>query len=162
MDVARWEQALNGKAVRILHSINDGEYGGETIAIWDENKGSIVYHYFTTAGSSTTGTMVFKDGKMVTNETVSGSAGGVTEVRGTAEIGTDGTFRMKTEYLKEGKWQPARCDLPRRRDRAGGVQVTLDCEPGSPLMIQSLAVIAGNVFWTGLWLSYKLIDRRGS
>ena len=26
IDVARWERALNGKAVRILHSINDGEY----------------------------------------------------------------------------------------------------------------------------------------
>ncbi len=25
-----------------------------------------------------------------------------------------------------------------------------------------LAVIAGNVSWTGLWLGYKLIDRRGS
>ena len=27
-DVQRWELALNGQAVRILHSIADGEYGG--------------------------------------------------------------------------------------------------------------------------------------
>lgn len=26
VDVARWERALNGKAIRILHSINDGTY----------------------------------------------------------------------------------------------------------------------------------------
>lgn len=120
VDVARWERALNGKAVRILHSINDGEYGGETIATWDEKKKSVVYHYFTTAGFMTTGTMTFKDGKMVTNETVSGNAGGVTEVRGTAEMAADGSFRMKTEYLKEGKWQPAR-DTTYREDAAATV-----------------------------------------
>src|SRR6185369_10383278 len=30
-DVMRWERALNGKAIRVLHSVNDGSYGGETI-----------------------------------------------------------------------------------------------------------------------------------
>ena len=120
IDVARWERALNGKAVRILHSINDGEYGGETIVTWDEKKQSIVYHYFTTGGFSTTGTMTPKDGKLVTTETVSGNAGGVTEVRGTAEIGADGAFRMKTEYLKDGKWQPGR-DAVYREDPAARV-----------------------------------------
>ena len=120
IDVARWERALNGKAVRILHSINDGEYGGETIATWDEKKQSVVYHYFTTAGFSTTGTMTFKDGRVTTHETVAGNAGGVTEVRGTAEIAPDGTFRMKTEYLKQDKWQPAR-DVVYREDATARV-----------------------------------------
>ena len=31
VDTMRWERALNGKAVRVLHSVNDGAYGGETI-----------------------------------------------------------------------------------------------------------------------------------
>ena len=115
VDVARWERALNGKAVRILHSINDGEYGGETIVTWDAAKKSLVYHYFTTAGFTTTGTMAFDGGRMVTNEKVSGNAGGVSEVRGTGEIASDGTFRMKTEYLKDGKWQPGR-DAAYRED----------------------------------------------
>jgi len=30
-DVSHWERALNGQGIRILHSVNDGEYGGETI-----------------------------------------------------------------------------------------------------------------------------------
>jgi len=30
VDVARWERALNGKAIPVLHSINDGVYGGES------------------------------------------------------------------------------------------------------------------------------------
>ena len=120
IDVARWERALNGKAVRILHSINDGEYGGETIVTWDAAKKALVYHYFTTAGFATNGTMTFDDGKVTTNEKVSGNAGGVTEVRGTGEIAADGTFRMKTEYLKDGKWEPGR-DATYREDPSATV-----------------------------------------
>ncbi len=106
--------------MRILHSINDGEYGGETIVTWDAEKKSVVYHYFTTAGFATTGTMAFENGKVLTNEKVSGNAGGVTEVRGTSEFAPDGSFRMKTEYLKGGKWQPAR-DATYREDAAASV-----------------------------------------
>src|SRR5262245_36975858 len=48
-DVARWERALNGKAIRVLHSVNDGVYGGESIVRWDETKQAVTFHYFTTA-----------------------------------------------------------------------------------------------------------------
>jgi hypothetical protein len=120
IDVARWERALNGKAVRILHSINDGEYGGETIVTWDAAKKAVVYHYFTTAGFTTTGMMTFDRGKILTNEKVGGNAGGVTEVRGTGELASDGAFRMKTEYLKDGKWQRGR-DATYREDATATV-----------------------------------------
>ena len=50
IDVQRWERALNGQAVRILHSINDGAYGGETLLIWDEQRRIISFYYFTTDG----------------------------------------------------------------------------------------------------------------
>ena len=108
VDIMRWERALNGKAVRVLHSVNDGAYGGETIFMWDEKKQEVAYHYFTTAGFMTVGSMSFKDGKLITHEVVTGSTGGVTEVRGTSELLADGTFRVKTEHLKEGQWQPGR------------------------------------------------------
>jgi hypothetical protein len=106
VDVARWERALNGRAVRILHSVNDGVYGGETLITWDEAKQSLVYHYFTTASHNTTGTMSSRDGKFVTDELVTGSAGGVTEVRATSELLPDGTLHVKAEYLKNGEWSP--------------------------------------------------------
>lgn len=108
VDISRWERALNGKAVRILHSVNEGAYGGESLVMWDEKKQAVIYHYFTTAGFTTTGTMTFQDGKVFTHEIVTGSAGGVTEVRGTSEMGAEGTFRVKTEYLKEGTWVAGR------------------------------------------------------
>ena len=108
VDISRWERALNGKAVRVLHSVNDGAYGGETIFMWDEKKQAVTYHYFTTADFMTVGSMSFKDGKLITHEVVAGSAGGVTEVRGTSELLPDGVFRVKTEHLKDGEWQLGR------------------------------------------------------
>jgi hypothetical protein len=107
-DVMRWERALNGKAVRVLHSINDGAYGGETIYRWDDQQQAVTYHYFTTAGFMTTGKVTFSEGKLVTHEVVSGNASGAKEVRGQGEWLTDGTFRVTTEYLVDDKWQPGR------------------------------------------------------
>jgi hypothetical protein len=104
VDVQRWERVLNGQGIRLLHSINDGVYGGETIFIWDENKQAITYYYFTTAGYMTTGTFEPKDGKFITHEEVKGEAGGVTEVKATSELLPDGKFHVRAEYLKNGQW----------------------------------------------------------
>ena len=106
VDVMRWERALNGNAVRVLHSINQGSYGGETIITWDEKQQAVTYHYFTTAGFTTAGTMTFKDGKVISHELVTGSANGVTEVRGSSGLQPDGTLHVKTEHLKNGEWLP--------------------------------------------------------
>ena len=103
IDVARWERALNGKAVRVLHSVNNGSYGGESIIRWDRESKQVVYHYFTTAGFMTSGTMTVADGKLVGFEKVSGDANGVTEVRSTTELRPDGTMLTKAEYLKDGQ-----------------------------------------------------------
>ena len=35
-DVQHWERILNGKGIRITHSVNNGEYGGESIIMWDD------------------------------------------------------------------------------------------------------------------------------
>jgi len=108
VDVMRWERALNGKAVRVVHSVNDGVYGGETIFSWDEKKQEVSYHYFTTAGFMTVGSAKFEDGKLITHEVVEGNAGGVSEVRGISQLLADGTLVVKTEHLKEGKWGAGR------------------------------------------------------
>ncbi len=104
IDIARWERALNGQAVRLLHSINKGVYGGETLIIWNEKAHTLEYYYFTTEGYMTTGTFEVRDSKFVTHEQVKGDAGGVTEVRATSEIRPDGKFHVKAEYLKNGQW----------------------------------------------------------
>src|SRR5499426_3509207 len=45
VDVMRWERALNGKAVRLLHSVNEGSYGGETIITWNAKEQQATFHY---------------------------------------------------------------------------------------------------------------------
>ena len=118
VDIARWERALNGQAVRILHSINRGAYGGETLIFWSKEKGSLIYHYFTTAGFQTTGTMTLADGKFTSLEKVAGDADGVTEVKATGEIRADGTLVNSSEYLKRGKWEPGRAATYREDPKA--------------------------------------------
>jgi voltage-gated potassium channel Kch len=87
-----------------LHSVNEGQYGGETIYVWDPERKSIVYHYFTTAGFFTEGAATFEGNRMLTHETLRGNAGGITEVRSTAEFLPDGRVRVVAEYLKAGAW----------------------------------------------------------
>lgn len=103
IDIARWERALNGKAVRVLHSINDGFYGGESVIHWDSEKKQIVYHYFSTAGFYNVGTMTITNQTITAVEKVVGNKDGMTEVRSTYELRPDGTLLNKSQYLKNGE-----------------------------------------------------------
>lgn len=104
VDISRWERALNGRAVRNLHSLNNGEYGGETIIFYDKNKKSLVYYYFTTAGFFTHGTMNFEDKTITSHEFVEGNENGITEVKSMVTIQEDGRLHNKSMYLKNGEW----------------------------------------------------------
>jgi hypothetical protein len=108
VDVSRFELALNGQAVRNRHSIDDGAYGGETFIVWEEEKQSLVYYYFTTAGFYTTGTLRVEDGAIVSHEVVKGAAGGVAEVKAESRLLPDGRLHVKSRYLKNGQWVDGR------------------------------------------------------
>ncbi|MGH7598196.1 MAG: hypothetical protein ACREOI_17725 [bacterium] len=106
IDISRWERALNGQAVRIVHSVNNGEYGGESIILWDNQKKSLVYYYFTTAGFYTHGTMTLENNKYIYHEYVTGyQNASITEAKGTGEFTADGKLINKSQYLKNGKWE---------------------------------------------------------
>lgn len=104
VDVSRYELALNGQVVRNLHSINDGEYGGESLMTWDREKQTLVYAYFTTGGFHTTGTLRAEDGALVAHEVVMGDPDGVTEVKATFRVLPDGRLHVKSEHRKAGRW----------------------------------------------------------
>ncbi len=104
IDISKWERALNGKAVRNLHSLNNGEYGGETIIYYDKDKKSLVYYYFTTAGFYTHGTMKFEGDTVISHEYVEGNDNDITEVKSVATIMKDGGLHNKSMYLKNGEW----------------------------------------------------------
>jgi hypothetical protein len=90
--------------VRSLHSINDGEYGGETLYCWDAEKQAIVYTYVTTAAFYTTGTTKAEGDALLSHEIVHGSAGGSREVKATSRILPDGRLHVKSSHLKDGQW----------------------------------------------------------
>jgi hypothetical protein len=106
VDVQVWEEMLGGKAIRITHSLNEGQYGGESIVFWDGKIEQVAFYYFTTAGFFTHGTMKLEDGAFTAVEKVEGGAGGITEVRSSSTRLEDGRLHMKSEYLKDGQWTP--------------------------------------------------------
>ena len=107
-DVQRWERALNGRAVRILHSVNNGSYGGETIIVANPKTSALEFSYFTTAGFYTRGTIEFQEKKMITREEVTGNDNGITQVKATTELLPNGKMRVRTQYYKKDVWEDGR------------------------------------------------------
>ena len=108
VDVHRFDLVVGGRAVRSSHSVNDGEYGGESLFTWDEEKKVIVYTYVTNGGFYTTGTLAAEGGGFKSLEIVHGSAGGVTEVEATSQVLPDGRLHVKSRHLKDGQWVDGR------------------------------------------------------
>ncbi|WP_404343622.1 hypothetical protein [Pseudoalteromonas mariniglutinosa] len=116
-DISQWQRALNGMAVKTLHSINNGEYGGESVIVWDEKKQSLVFYYFTTAGFYTQGTMkVLSPTQFIAYENVTGSKEGITKVKSISEF-KDDKFIVATSYLKKGQWTKAEQRTYTRSDK---------------------------------------------
>lgn len=103
-DVQHWERILNGQGIRITHSLNEGEYGGESILYWDATRQTLAYWYFTTAGFMTQGTMVAGEKQFSTREVITGDANGVTEVEGLGIRKRTGEWVNRTRYLQNGEW----------------------------------------------------------
>ena len=120
VDVAKWERALNGQAIHIVHSVNDGVYGGETFVVWDSKKESLVFTYFTTAGFYTNGTARVENGALVSHEYVTGNANGITEVKATNELLPDGRMRSRASYFHNGAWEDGR-EIVYREDSAAKI-----------------------------------------
>ncbi|RVU41217.1 hypothetical protein EOE67_03180 [Rheinheimera riviphila] len=106
-DRAFWQRALNGQAIKTIHSINDGAYGGETMIFWDKKKKSLAYYYFTTAGFYTHGVMSFdvKTKVLTAEEQVENNANGITAVRSKSVLAAE-SLAVSSEYLQHGKWVP--------------------------------------------------------
>ncbi len=105
IDISRWERALNGTAIKVIHSVNHGEYGGESLLFYDKKQQALVYYYFTTAGFYTHGTMTINQNTQVltAEETVENNANGITKVRSSSKL-SENTLTTTSEYLQQGKW----------------------------------------------------------
>jgi hypothetical protein len=106
IDIAQWEAALNGNAIRVLHSVNDGVYGGESILMWDPKQQKIASWYFTTAGFFTQATFEADGNKWTAIEEVTGNANGITKVKSVTQLEDNGDMHVKSEYFANGEWTP--------------------------------------------------------
>jgi hypothetical protein len=106
IDRSIWSRALNGQAIKTVHSINDGEYGGETMIFWDQKQKKIAYYYFTTAGFYTHGTMTYNPATQSIEalENVENNAQGITQVRSHSVLDKSGKLEISSEYLQNGQW----------------------------------------------------------
>ncbi len=108
LDVSSWNVALNGKALKVVHSVNDGDYGGESFIFWDKKSKTYKAFYFTTADFYTEAIITI-DGpnKFSVIEKVAtageGLSSGISEVKSTSEI-RQGELHVSTSYLKKGEW----------------------------------------------------------
>ena len=103
-DVAKWERALNGNAIRILHSVNNGEYGGESIIMWNPEKESLMSWYFTTGGFFTNALVIVEGNKITSIEDVTGNDNGITKVKSIIEFRKNGGLENRSKYLMNNIW----------------------------------------------------------
>jgi len=102
-DVSQYEWILGGKAIRIMHSINDGDYGGEALVQWNIKKQAITYQYVTTATFYTEGTITPTENGFDAREVVHGNMGGIAETRAGYTM-KDGELHVWSQFLKDGEW----------------------------------------------------------
>ena len=132
-DVSVWMWAVGGHALRNVHAVADGAYGGETLLWWDDEEEAYAFVYVTTGGFTTSGHLrLTDDGALEGVEDVSGAgvAAGVEAVRSTTRRGDDGELVVGVSYLRDREWGPVQervytrspeATLPCRLDpRCGG------------------------------------------
>lgn len=102
-DIIVWETIMGGLAVQSTHSIDDGHYGGRTIFFYSPAEAAIVFHYFTTGGFHSTGTIEPQaNGDLLSIEHIHG-LDDVQEVRAVIRMG-GASWEVSSLYLRDGAW----------------------------------------------------------
>ena len=104
VDVLSFERALNGSALKIIHSVNNGEFEGETMIIWDPKEKGLRSWYFTSAGSLTLQVVEMKGEKFISVEDVSRNQNGITKVKTIIELLHGNKLQKRTKYLMDNLW----------------------------------------------------------
>ena len=105
IDVLLFERALNGNAVKVTHSVNNGEYGGETMVMWNSEKEGLQSWYFTSAGSLTIQNVQIKKDTFISIEDVAANKNGITKVKTIIEVLHGNQIQKRTKYLMNNLWK---------------------------------------------------------
>ena len=104
-DVLSFERALNGNAIKVIHSVNNGEFGGETMVMWNPEKGGLQSWYFTSAGSLTIQNVQIKKDTFISIENVERNQNGITKVKTIIEVLHGDQIKKRTKYLMNNLWK---------------------------------------------------------
>ena len=105
IDIISFERALNGNAVKVTHSVNNGEYGGETMVMWNSEKEGLQSWYFTSAGSLTIQNVQIKKDTFISIEDVAANKNGITKVKTIIEVLHGNQIQKRTKYLMNNLWK---------------------------------------------------------
>ena len=105
IDIISFERALNGNAIKVIHSVNNGEFGGETMVMWNPEKGGIQSWYFTSAGSLTIQNVQIKKNTFISIENVERNQNGITKVKTIIEVLHGDQIKKRTKYLMNNMWK---------------------------------------------------------
>ncbi|MGV6800386.1 MAG: hypothetical protein ACWA5L_00495 [bacterium] len=101
IDIQKWEKILGGEVLRITHSLNEGEYGGETLIYVDKQTDALQYVYVTTAGFRTEGQFtIAADGSWTAYEEVKGHEK-IKAVRSSGSLDDKGRLLSSSVYINK-------------------------------------------------------------
>ncbi|MDX1418322.1 MAG: hypothetical protein R3181_00025 [Rubricoccaceae bacterium] len=129
-DVSTFSWAVGGHALRNVHAVGDGIYGGETLIWYDRDADAYPFVYVTTGGFTTQGLLeIDDDGRLVGIEQVDGDEGGMADgidaVRSSSALDDDGHLVVSVAYQRDGQWGPEAARVY-ERDPDASLPCTLD------------------------------------
>lgn len=106
IDISYGEFILDGRAYQGTHKIEGSPYGGRTIIFYDEGSEEYIFHYFTTAGFHTMGTLTMLENGYRGGEKVEGHPS-VAEVESVLTIEGDAHIVTVRYRSHDGEWSDA-------------------------------------------------------
>ena len=118
MDIIYFERILNGEAIRITHSVNHGEYGGEYIIAWNSDKGKIESYYFSTGGEIRVSTVDITNNEISIKEDFSKNKNGIQKVKKIFRLDAEGSLENNVNYMINNMWVKSHEMIYSRNDSA--------------------------------------------
>ena len=104
IDVIYFERILNGEAIRISHSVNRGEYGGQYIITWNSDIERIESYYFSTGGEIKVSNVRIIKKEIIIEEDFSKNENGIQKVKKIFRLNNDGLLENHIHYLMNNLW----------------------------------------------------------
>ena len=118
VDIIYFERILNGEAIKITHSVNHGEYGGEYIIAWNSDKGKIESYYFSTGGEIRVSSIDITNNEISIKEDFSKNKNGIQKVKKIFRLDAEGSLENNVSYMINNMWVKSHEMIYSRNDSA--------------------------------------------